>query len=341
MADLGEYHPWLRDRLAALIQGDDKSYSTRGKIAQALTGSNGTSGPSFGLADFTPAGIPLNAYDMGRSAAQGQPVNAILSGLNLVPGAMIAKVPGLLKKGAQALTGGEDAAKIAAMDAPKSITSPLPALNEPTNPLAVPAMQSMSRRGFLGGVGAAGAAAALPKVAATAMEKAAPTIAPRIAAHVKAIEAHNAASTLHDSLTNDVMFQSKKLSNIQNFEARQHDALGASMTAAEYSNAATEITHPGYYGTKEDPEYMKTTSHEDAANDAESAAASAREESDPEALKEYHLDAAASHDSAIDAHIRELQKLGLTKENLADMIKPGSLEGAEHIQNLLDSAYHN
>lgn len=428
MADLREYHPWLRDRIAAMIQGDDKSYSMRGKLAKALVGSNGVS-PSLGLADFTPAGIPLNAYDMGRHGAQGEPTNAFLSGLNLIPGSLMARIPGLVKKGAQTLTGAEDAAKIPASiaqpvphvelpedgfvypggqfmtrneaaaavekahpqlkgelvsefddmsadtishlaggrsmdediphggitkgtpeaklvvarrypngqvisgktgdihaDLPMEPPAPSVQLNNPTNPLlAKSAADVMSRRGFLGGVGAVGAAVALPKIAGKAVEAAAPAVdpiasalAPGLKVHINAFKAHHAA-----------MLAQEKLAALAGEGADGEIADGyeeAVDAASKKSNTAFKRTQKiNNKGLSPEHENYDDIDYND----------------DWGMYEQSHTDLAEGHASRADEHIRALQALGMNKQDLLDMLPAEDLADAESQTNIIDGAYHN
>lgn len=256
MAELREYHPWLRDRIAAAIQGDNPAYSRRGKIARALVGSNGVS-PSFGLADFTPAGVPLNAYDFGRHAANNEKMNALLSGVNIIPGAALARVSGVLSKGAEILTGAASGAKIAPMA--DKIPSSIIELNQPTNALAKPAIDSMSRRGFIGGVGAVGAATMLPGVAGKAVEAVAPkmvseTVPSIVTEHLHAYMLHHDAAIAHENALKDLEEMDIKDYSDKNAFGASEDAFEKSQEANSHSletnNRDLNEEHPDY----EDPD---------------------------------------------------------------------------------------
>lgn len=103
MADtLTQYTPSIRDRLRYALMGDSHD-STRAHFV------NGLLKPG-GLLDFTPAGIPLNAYDAGRAGASGQYVNSLLSGIAAIPalGPLAGKIAGGVKEARAARVAGQD-----------------------------------------------------------------------------------------------------------------------------------------------------------------------------------------------------------------------------------------
>lgn len=83
-AELRAYKPTFRDRLGAFIAGDSKPGQVRNNLAQGLVGSAGVSGTGTGLGDFTPAGIPLAASDVGAHLGDGDYTNAGLAAAGLV-----------------------------------------------------------------------------------------------------------------------------------------------------------------------------------------------------------------------------------------------------------------
>lgn len=96
MAELRAYNPSLRDRLGAIIAGDSKPGEMRNDLANGLVGSAGANAGGTGLVDFTPAGIPLNAYDAGNKGASGNFAGAAASAMGAIP-ALNAESPAVKK----------------------------------------------------------------------------------------------------------------------------------------------------------------------------------------------------------------------------------------------------
>lgn len=90
---MAAYDPTIRDRIARTIAGDTREQNLkRGHLAEALTGSRGVGTTGAGLIDVTPAGLPLAAEEIGRTAAAGHPGEAaVQASLMTVPGARGAK----------------------------------------------------------------------------------------------------------------------------------------------------------------------------------------------------------------------------------------------------------
>lgn len=82
MAELKPYKPTIRDRLAAMLMGDNPS-STREQFVQGLMGSRGIGSTGLGLADFSPAGPVFSAEEALR---EGDPQAAALA-IMPIPGA--------------------------------------------------------------------------------------------------------------------------------------------------------------------------------------------------------------------------------------------------------------
>lgn len=141
---LTSYTPSIRDRLNRWLAGDHPDSSTQ----HFVDGMIGITGEKAGLIDYTPAGIPLNAYEAGRSGREGNYVNAALSGLSIVPnalaGPLIRKLGQTLKDASYLKNAGKfDPTLTDAASSVKMAPQTAPGANVGT-----------SRRGFLGGIGA-------------------------------------------------------------------------------------------------------------------------------------------------------------------------------------------
>lgn len=244
-------------------------------------------------------------------------MNALLSGMNIIPGAVLAK-------GARTLTDAARAAKTAPM-AEKIPTSILE-LTNPTNVLAQPAINNMSRRGFLGGVGAVGAAAMLPGVAGKAVEAVAPKINPQMSnealSHLWAMKTHQEASGAHMDIVDNFISNNGKIHDMAILKEQQAIAKNKSMQAAE----DTSITIPDHTDpTIDQPEHFR----EDAAERAESTAHFAHDHTDeyagtegldPEYIHNLHDEAATAHSGAAAAHMDEIVKLtGMKPEEILEL----------------------
>lgn len=97
-ATLSPYNPTWRDRIASALAGDSRPGSSRSNFAEGLMGSRGIGTTGMGLADLTPAGIPMAAQDAQRSARAGDPVGAITNAMAVIPAA---KMP--IRAGQQAI----------------------------------------------------------------------------------------------------------------------------------------------------------------------------------------------------------------------------------------------
>lgn len=82
-AEMRAYEPTWRDKLGAMIAGDDRSQS-RAALAEGLVGSRGVGRTGTSIADFTPAGIPLAAQE---AAQEGDARGVALSFLPAAPAA--------------------------------------------------------------------------------------------------------------------------------------------------------------------------------------------------------------------------------------------------------------
>lgn len=82
-----------------MLSGDSRQGDLRNHLVQSLIGSTGVQGQGQGLIDFTPAGIPLNAYQAGKDVGNKSYLDAITN-LAMIP--PIAKgSSGLIKSSAE------------------------------------------------------------------------------------------------------------------------------------------------------------------------------------------------------------------------------------------------
>lgn len=73
---LSSYEPTWRDRVAALLMGDERASPARTNFVSGLMGSTGLGSTGLGLIDFTPAGIPLAVQE---NAKQGDITGAAVA----------------------------------------------------------------------------------------------------------------------------------------------------------------------------------------------------------------------------------------------------------------------
>lgn len=181
MAEIKNYNPSLRDRIGAYLTGDRKSTSEWGRNVNALIGSNGISDRGTGLIDYTPAGVPLNAFDAGRALGRGQFTNALLSGAMIAPeGAVAAR--GLIGAARGARMGG--AIGDAAMNTGRRDFLKTGAAAAAVAPFAVKALGKSIVEG------------AAPK----AVEAATPAVEQALTPHLAAAQSHMEAAAAHEDI---------------------------------------------------------------------------------------------------------------------------------------------
>jgi hypothetical protein len=87
---LKQYDPSLREKIAAMLQGDAKQGSMRAHIARAMAGSSvGGEADGIPLLDLTPAGVAFSANDADRALNKGQYGQAAMAMAGMIPAARL------------------------------------------------------------------------------------------------------------------------------------------------------------------------------------------------------------------------------------------------------------